>query len=176
MSTHCPSVPPLSVQFSPVWRVLSAILLLLLLLLLTVRGKQQVLDQATTIRWSSTGTGTGTGRGRGSSSCSQVLLSVMKIACSRSERLRGGKRVSTVGQGGCGVQSHTSDPLERGDIGAGSQMPFDRHKLPIGASCLNWRWANGKWEGVQGGEKREGEGGLRCCHATRSRTLLANRI
>lgn len=168
MSTHCPSVPPLSVQFSPVWRVLSAILLLLLLLL-TVWGKQQVLDQATTIRWSSTGTGTGTGRGRGSSSCSQVLLSVMKIACSRSERLRGGKRVSTEGQGGCGVQSHTSDPLERGDIGAGSQMPFDRHKLPIGASCLNWRWANGKWEGVQEGERR-------CCHATRSRTLLANRI
>lgn len=176
MSTHCPSVPPLSVQFSPVWRVLSAILLLLLLLL-TVWGKQQVLDQATTIRWSSTGTGTG--RGRGSSSCSQVLLSVMKIACSRSERLRGGKRVSTVGQGGCGVVGYSHIQvtlLETGDVGAGSQMPFDRHKLPIGASCLNWRWANGKWEGVQGGEKREDEGGIRCCHATRSRTLLANRI
>lgn len=114
MSTHCPSVPPLSVQFSPVWRVLSAILLLLLLLL-TVWGKQQVLDQATTIRWSSTGTGRC--RGRGSSSCSQVLLSVMKIACSRSERLRGGKRVSTEGQGGLwggGVQSHTSDPFGDG--------------------------------------------------------------
>lgn len=153
MSTHCPSVPPLSVQSSPVWRVLSAILLLLLLLL-TVWGKQQVLDQATTIRWSSTGTGTGTGRGRGSSSCSQVLLSVMKIACSRSERLRGGKSVHR-GTGGVVGYSHIQVTLlETGDIGAGSQMPFDRHKLPIGASCLNWRWANGKWEGVQGGERR----------------------
>lgn len=119
MSTHCPSVrpsvPPLSVQFSPVqfspvWRVLSAILLLLLLLL-TVWGKQQVLGQATTIRWSSSG--------RGSSSCSQVLLSVMKIACSRSERLRGGvsrgQRVEVTGQGveGSGGYSHIQVTLWR---------------------------------------------------------------
>lgn len=76
-----------------------------------------------------------------------------------------GQRVEVSGQGVqgsggyTGVQSHTSDPLAKGDIGAGSQMPFDRHKLPIGASCLNCQWGEGKWKDV--GRRGEGARGSR---------------